>query len=368
MVAPALLFACGCAGHAGWSGPPGLEPRDVSTSLYDPPCGVVDQEYNLNLGYGAGDFDGDPGGPRSGLTKLSPGWVTLQWQESIVHNGSPFRISLSEENCEGVECFESCILLDHIPHDDTSTPCGAPPCTPYTQYRATVRIPNVYCNQCVLQLVLINTQGIKPGDSCTYTDYSGHHYLTNTSNQIGGWDAATGTYFNGRRDYDGEYTTACPAAYHSCANVFIDGRKRRKNLVCDQPADWPYRDLPSGTYVNGENATWTADRYLASPTPRSYNQRNVTYGIFDNQTNALVAGPYGKGVRGVYYESVKDAPPSDVPNAYEAASLAYQSPAGYLSLEDGAFANATATRATRSSSAKVHGHGALTEDAHEHAA
>lgn len=282
------------------------------------------------------------------MTKLSPGWVTLQWEESITHLGSPFRIALSEENCESPACFDTCILLNHIPHDDSSAPCGNPPCTPYTQYRVTVLIPDVYCNQCILQLVMVDTAKIKPGDTCTYpSGYSGRHFITgvNDSELIGQYSSTLGAYYNDRRGFDGKPYTGCPSVYHSCANVFIDGQQPRQGLQCEQPVDWPYRDLPFGFYGTSESAPWTPDRYLYSPTPRSYNQRNVTYGIFDNASNALVTGPYATGVRATFYASVSDAPNATAPNANE-DSVAYEVPEGYLALENAGLVGTSPTLAS----------------------
>lgn len=40
----------------------------------------------------------------------------MVFEESIAHKGAPFRISLSKE---GEDEYESCILLNHIPHNGT---------------------------------------------------------------------------------------------------------------------------------------------------------------------------------------------------------------------------------------------------------
>ena len=44
------------------------------------------------------------------------------WLESIPHPGAPGRLALSRDGEDTIDSFESCILLDHIPHDEYSTP------------------------------------------------------------------------------------------------------------------------------------------------------------------------------------------------------------------------------------------------------
>jgi hypothetical protein len=63
-------------------------------------------------------------GPESGkwgfgeVTTLKPNaWTTLTWEESISHSGSPFRLALLDETETA-----RLILLDHIPHNDASSP------------------------------------------------------------------------------------------------------------------------------------------------------------------------------------------------------------------------------------------------------
>ena len=45
----------------------------------------------------------------------------------------------------------SCVLLDHIPHNDCCNPSLFDPST-YTQYAITINIPNVICERCSLHL------------------------------------------------------------------------------------------------------------------------------------------------------------------------------------------------------------------------
>ena len=47
---------------------------------------------------------------------------TITWLESNPHPGAPGRLALSRDGDDTIDSFESCILLDHIPHDEYSTP------------------------------------------------------------------------------------------------------------------------------------------------------------------------------------------------------------------------------------------------------
>ena len=80
---------------------------------------------------------------------LSPGWMTLVWEESINHKGSPFRVAIldSRENAK-------VILLDHIPHNDNTAPNMTEEST-YAPYRISVNIPDVQCTRCSIQLLYV---------------------------------------------------------------------------------------------------------------------------------------------------------------------------------------------------------------------
>lgn len=48
--------------------------------------------------YGAcGPFSGKEHFGRAGITKLRPGPLTVTWEESVAHKGSPFRIAILDE-------------------------------------------------------------------------------------------------------------------------------------------------------------------------------------------------------------------------------------------------------------------------------
>jgi hypothetical protein len=96
-------------------------------------------------------------GPESGkwgfgkVTFLRPGWTTLVWEESVSHAGSPFRIALLDESETA-----KIILLDHIPHNDASSPVMAVESS-FTEYKISVEIPNINCERCTLQLLYVMT-------------------------------------------------------------------------------------------------------------------------------------------------------------------------------------------------------------------
>lgn len=58
------------------------------------PCGPYSNMFGMN-----------------GITELKPGPLTLEWEESIAHKGSPFRLAILDED-ENARV----VLLDHIPH------------------------------------------------------------------------------------------------------------------------------------------------------------------------------------------------------------------------------------------------------------
>lgn len=65
----------------------------------------------------------------------------MTWEESVAHKGSPFRISILDEE-ENVRM----VLLDHIPHWDAA---AAMPYVEksYVPYHITVDVPDVKCDK-----------------------------------------------------------------------------------------------------------------------------------------------------------------------------------------------------------------------------
>ena len=126
--------------HSRWTCP---EPRSPSTGIKNGPCG----EQTL------GSDDACP--------------LRVIFEESIHHTGAPFRVSLSDDGSDD----NSCVLLDHIPHNDCCRPSFTDPTT-YTRYVLTVTIPNVICDRCSLHLSnqmtdKIGTNGAPDGIGCT---------------------------------------------------------------------------------------------------------------------------------------------------------------------------------------------------------
>jgi len=136
---------------------------------------------------------------------------TITWLESIGHPGAPARFALSRDGIalDGDGGLETCILLDHVPHDARSKPKFVDEST-WHRSGITLWIPDVKCDRCYLQLVSVMTDaphGVPAGSTCAYEASA----------------AATA----------GDHPP-CPAVYHSCAPVSIDGSVPRNDLeVCD---------------------------------------------------------------------------------------------------------------------------------------
>jgi len=160
---------------------------------------------------------------------------TITWLESIGHPGAPVRFALSGEGAggsleEASSGFETCLLLDHIPHDVWSKPNFLDETT-YHRSGITLWIPDIKCERCYLQLISIMSDvqhGVPSDTKCTYQ---------------GALQAASTNGSN-------ELTTdapACPVVYHSCAPVSIDGSVPRDDIdVCDtaefeEKLGWPLK-------------------------------------------------------------------------------------------------------------------------------
>jgi len=163
--------------------------RNGSTGIKNTPCGAE-----------TGDFTGTP-------IEVQPGPFTVMWEESIAHEGAPFRISLSGDGDDS----EACVLLDHIPHDPNAR-TGKPLFDESTfhRYFMTIEIPDVACERCSLHLSnpmtdKIGAAGLPGGEGCT----------------------EPGTCFSN---------------YHSCTKPLkITGTTPRADYTCPGglPADWP---------------------------------------------------------------------------------------------------------------------------------
>lgn len=232
----ALSMMMGANAHGRWVCPP---PRDA---LDDSGAHIP----FVNTGNKVG-----PCGPKSGqfgfgeVTKLSPGWTTVSWEESVFHKGSPFRLAILDENE-----VARVVLLDHIPHNDASTPTPGVE-TSYTRYSMSVEIPDIKCDKCSLQFLYFMTEktaacGIP---TCFYNaDDSACKGSTDP-------DAATcgGAPNSDVCVQEGE----CFSNYHSCADITISGTESLDSFEFDgQPADWPFKSEKM-LYYTAESGEWT---------------------------------------------------------------------------------------------------------------
>ena len=166
---------------------------------------------------------------------------TVTWLESISHPGAPVRFALSREGGgdsnggEAATGFETCLLLDHIPHDTLSRPTYRNESS-WHRSSITLWIPDVKCERCYLQLISVMSDaahGVPTDTKCAYR--------ANTNVIIGIAETPP--------ESD---VPACPAVYHSCSPVSIDGTIPRNDMnVCnttefEDQLGWPLtpRDNP----------------------------------------------------------------------------------------------------------------------------
>merc|ERR1712127_766624 len=195
-----------------------------------------------------------PNNPAQDAFPLAPGWQTVVFEESIFHAGAPQRIALPRDGAD--DGFETCVLLDHIPHFDRPpvAPRMSRPTT-YTPYRVSVYIPDVKCERCTLQLISVMSDwmhGVPIGTKCAYK---------------GALDAGTVPR--------SPSTPACPVVYHSCAPVSINGTGDR-NAAClaassaANNASWPYVSMTPNVYDHAaDTADFTSEYAIASAGPWS---------------------------------------------------------------------------------------------------
>lgn len=192
-------------------------------------------------------------GPESGkwgfgkITKLSPGWTTLTWEESISHVGSPFRLAILDEKETA-----KIILLDHIPHDDASSPTAHVEKT-YQPYKMSVEIPNIKCDKCSLQLLYVMT------DKTVNCNIPTCYYNPDDAACKGSTDPKADTCAGAPNDNVCVQENECFSNYHSCSDVTIDGEiplsEYAPTQVNAQPKDWPYSSMKM-QYYGKEAATW----------------------------------------------------------------------------------------------------------------
>jgi hypothetical protein len=179
-------------GHIRWKCP---APRNPDTGIKYGPCGDETNQFLPNA-----------------TLAIAPGPFTVQWEESITHVGSPFRIALSSDGGDTDSMVaKTCVLLDHIPHNDKTDPTYFNEST-YGLYTLTIEIPDVSCERCSLHIAnpmtdKFSSSGAPLGIGCT--------------------------------DPNG---TCGTSVYHSCTfPIKITGRTPRKDFSCPNtnPTDWP---------------------------------------------------------------------------------------------------------------------------------
>ncbi|XP_025103829.1 uncharacterized protein LOC112569939 [Pomacea canaliculata] len=101
--------------------------------------------------------------------EVEPGLFTLRFEETHLQRNSPFRVTLHQ-----IGANDSCLLLDHIPHNNHASissacskkhseyPLGI--CESSTYY-ITVKIPDVRCDRCYLRLAFIHLDHTA-GETC----------------------------------------------------------------------------------------------------------------------------------------------------------------------------------------------------------
>jgi len=223
--------------------------------------------------------------PSSSRTVLTPGWHTLEWEETISHSGAPWRISLGKSGGDE-SSFEECILLNHVPHnDDANTP---------QVYKINVYIPDVQCDHCVIQLANPMTDKIAPASYCLYDKTKLEACNYGPSCEAG----------------------VCFSNYHSCADVTITGTQPRDSFTCSQRTEWPFR-VGSGVQLPCSNAAscrspaqttrddytqiavqWTNGWISDARVPAIFSQENIPTGLPET-TNGVDDSLSGGGLQGV---------------------------------------------------------------------
>jgi len=182
--------------------------------------------------------------------ELKPGLNTIVFEEAVYHYAAPVRLALSSgqlvEDAPGTSDFESCVLLDHVPHGDAGLPKNMSLLDPSTfvKYAISVIIPDVMCERCQLQLISAMTDfihGVPEGTDCAL---AGETLATSGDKR------------------------ACPAVYHSCAPVTIKGAADVSStpLSCGMAAtdltlEWPFNNKQQvGVYTfEGDPGNWTGN-------------------------------------------------------------------------------------------------------------
>jgi len=243
LLLPQILLSP-CRAHSRWKCPP---PRSPSTGIKTGPCGSETNDFSLSPNDNGDEL----------ITEIYPGPLRVIFEESIHHTGAPFRISLSGDGTDDLDA--SCVLLDHIPHNDCCRPSLYDEST-YTPYVITINIPNVNCERCSLQLANPMTD------------------------KIGGDGSPTGI---GCTDPFG----TCFSVYHSCTRPFrIVGNGEavsRSDYQCERlPGNWP--------------EVWEGDNGVGvdASVPGLYRRESSIWSVVDFTLTA-VPGDYAKDAGGI---------------------------------------------------------------------
>ena len=253
-----LLLVCQMvAGHGRWKCPPPRDANDDNGNHI-----TVDNTGNKYAACG----------PKSGswgfgqVTNLKPGWTTISWEESVSHAGSPFRIALLDETETA-----RVVLLDHIPHNDKSSPIYDVERT-YQLYQMSVNIPDIKCDKCSLQLLYVMTdKSVRCGIETCY-------YNPADAACKGSTDPAASTCAGAPNDNVCVQANECFSnckyylfivqmivltenmcffVDHSCTDVTISGANAFEKYAFDsQPEDWPFKTKTT-SYYGAEVATWS---------------------------------------------------------------------------------------------------------------
>lgn len=210
IVVLALSYATIAYGHIVLSSP---TPRSTNSGIKSPyPCG--------------------PNGFGTGVrTAMKPGVNIIEWDETINHNGAPYRIALSIGNDNG---YDNVILVQHLKHNDAGTTTK--------RHKYKLVLPDIDCAQCALQMINVMTD--KESAACDYP----------TLKSAG---------------------SKCSSVYHTCADISINGTVAAASYYHTNPTYTAY-DL-------GESTTWTQDSnskwYLASNWNSEGNTTGGTTGL-----------------------------------------------------------------------------------------
>mmetsp|Transcript_2333 Transcript_2333/g.2664 ORF Transcript_2333/g.2664 Transcript_2333/m.2664 type:complete len:520 (+) Transcript_2333:47-1606(+) len=219
---------------------------------------------------------------------LIPGALnTVTWLESIPHPGAPVRFALSrdvgadassETNNEEDDffgstsismeeyaelftaSFESCLLLDHVPHDAHSQPNYRNEST-WHRSSITLWIPDIKCERCHLQLISIMSDemhGVPKNTKCSYKNKIVVDNINNNND-----NNITDT----SEEEEQEQYPDCPAVYHSCSPVSINGTVPRNEIEhCnttefEEKLGWPFtpRNSTSRASVDDDNSNENDD-------------------------------------------------------------------------------------------------------------